>query len=121
MIKEISRKADGRVRDSVKRLRAQPHLVSVGDSFLINKLDALVSDLFISRETRWRRLPGKSRLVNLGWKEARNVGVNSAQFGSRLHTHQIYDNRAPVASLRHEFRVSKTLHQCAPGALDVVG
>jgi hypothetical protein len=55
VIKEISRQADGGIRDSVKRLRAQPHLVPVGDSLLIDGLYTLVSDLFVGGETRWRR------------------------------------------------------------------
>src|SRR5580704_4373661 len=55
VIKEISRKADRGISDSVKRLRAQPHLVPVGDSLLIDELYILVSDLFVGGETRWRR------------------------------------------------------------------
>ena len=54
VIKEISRKADRGISDSVKRLRAQPHLVPVGDSLLIDELYTLVSDLFVGGETRWR-------------------------------------------------------------------
>ncbi len=55
VIKEISRQADRGISDSVKRLRAQPHLVPVGDSLLIDELYTLVSDLFVGGETRWRR------------------------------------------------------------------
>src|SRR3984893_1353508 len=55
VIKKISRKTDRRISDSVKRLRAQPHLVPVGDSLLIDELYTLVSDLFVGGETRWRR------------------------------------------------------------------
>src|SRR4029077_18461546 len=55
VIKEISRKADRGISDCVKRLRAQPHLVPVGDSLLIDELYALVSDLFVGGETRWCR------------------------------------------------------------------
>ena len=50
VIKEICRQADRRIRDSIKRLRPQPHLVSVADSFLINKLQPLVRDLLIGGE-----------------------------------------------------------------------
>src|ERR1700722_11937542 len=52
VIKKISRKADRGISDSVKRLRAQPHLVPVGDSLLIDGLYSLVSDLFVGGETR---------------------------------------------------------------------
>ena len=38
VIEEISRQADGRIRDSVQRLRPQPHLEAVGDSLLIDEL-----------------------------------------------------------------------------------
>src|SRR6202035_413732 len=55
VIKEISRQADRGISDSVKRLGAQPHLVPVGDSLLIDGLYTLVSDLLVGRETRWRR------------------------------------------------------------------
>src|SRR6202795_3474269 len=47
VIEEISRQTDGRVRDSVQRLRSEPHLEPVGDSLLIYELQTLVSDLLI--------------------------------------------------------------------------
>ena len=47
VIKEIRRQADGRIRDSVQRLRPQPHLESVGDSLLIDELQTLVSEFLI--------------------------------------------------------------------------
>src|ERR1700686_384721 len=47
VIKEISRQADGRVRDSIQCLRPQPHLEPVGDSLLIYELQTLVSDLLV--------------------------------------------------------------------------
>src|SRR3981189_513791 len=47
VIKEISRQADGRIRDSVQCLRSQPHLEPVGDSLLIYELQTLVSALLI--------------------------------------------------------------------------
>ena len=68
VIKEISRQADRGVRDSVQRLRSQPHLEAVGDSLLIYELQPLVSDLLVGRETRWRRRAGKGRLVDLAGK-----------------------------------------------------
>jgi hypothetical protein len=71
------------------------------------------------RETRWRRRTEKSRLVNVDWKDARHVGVNAAQLRRRLHAHLIDDDRAPIASLRHEFCVSEALHQYDPGTRDV--
>jgi len=61
-------------------------------------------------------------LVNVGRNRARHIGVNPAQFRSRLHTHLFGDDRTPIAALRHKFRVSKALHkhdprhaQCGPG------
>src|SRR5215469_14390751 len=50
MIQEVSRKADWGIGDSIERLRAQPHLEPVTDSFLIHKLHTLVSNLFIRGE-----------------------------------------------------------------------
>src|SRR5882724_2093492 len=47
VIKEISRQANRRVRDSVQCLRSQPHLEPVGDSLLIYELQTVVSDLLI--------------------------------------------------------------------------
>ena len=44
VIKEIGRQADGRIRDSVQRLRAQPHLEAVGDALLIDELQPLVRE-----------------------------------------------------------------------------
>src|SRR6202035_5115879 len=43
VIKEISGKADRGISDSIKRLRAKPHLVPVGNSLLIDELYTLVS------------------------------------------------------------------------------
>src|ERR1700722_18786297 len=121
VIKEVSRKTYGGIRNSVQRLRPEPHLEPVGDSLLIFMLQRLIGDLLLSRKTRWRRLPGKSRLVNLSWKDARHIGVNAEQLRSRLHTHGFSDNRAPISTLSHKFRVPKTLHQHDPGARDVSG
>src|SRR5579863_1336374 len=55
VIEEISRKTDRGISDSVKRLRAQPHLVPVGNSLLIDGLYSLVSDLFLGGKIRWSR------------------------------------------------------------------
>src|SRR4029077_16048050 len=41
VIEEVRGETHGRVRDSVKRLRTQPHLVPVGDSLLIDGLYTL--------------------------------------------------------------------------------
>src|SRR5262245_32291679 len=55
VVEEIRSQADGRIGDAVQRLRSQAHLVPVADSLLVDELHALVSDLLIGRETRWRR------------------------------------------------------------------
>src|SRR5215469_11739994 len=57
VIQEIGRKTDRGVRDSVERLRTQPHLITVGDSLLIFMLQPLIGVLLFIRKTRWRRLP----------------------------------------------------------------
>jgi hypothetical protein len=62
VIEEISRQADGRIRDSVQRLRPQPHLEPVGDSLLIDELQTLVSDLSRRRRDPMAPAPRKSAL-----------------------------------------------------------
>src|SRR4029077_12861196 len=47
VIQEIPRQADRRIRDSVQRLRSQPHLVPVADSLLIDELQTLVRERLI--------------------------------------------------------------------------
>src|ERR1700738_3912410 len=116
MIQGIGRHTARGIRNSVQGLWSQPHLESIRDSFLIYELQTLVSNLLVGGETRWRRCPGESRLVNLGWKNARHVGVNAKQLRWRLHAHQIDNDCAPVAALRNKFRVSEALHQRDPGA-----
>src|SRR6202023_137883 len=107
MIQEIARQTDRGIRDSVQGLWSQPHLESIRDSFLIYELQTLVSNLLVGGESRWRRRPGESRLVNLGWKDARHVGVNAKQLRWRLHAHQIDNDCAPIAALRNKFRVRR--------------
>ena len=46
VIEEIGCQADGGIRDSVLRLRPEPHLVTVGNAFLIFELQSLVGGLF---------------------------------------------------------------------------
>jgi hypothetical protein len=65
--------------------------------------------------------PRESRLVNLGWRDARHVGVNAKQLRWRLHAHQIDNDCAPVAALRNKFRGSEALHLRDPGACDATG
>src|ERR1700720_2089240 len=77
VIKEVSRKTYGGIRNSVQRLRPEPHLEPVGDSLLIFMLQRLIGDLLLSRKTRWRRLPGKSSPCALSWTENRHIGVKS--------------------------------------------
>src|ERR1700693_2099610 len=120
MIQEIGRQTDRGIRDSVQGLWSQPQLESIRDSFLIDELQTLVSTLLVGGETRWRRRPGESRLVNLGWKDARHVGVNAKQLRWRLHAHQIDHYCAPVAALRDKLRISEALHQRDPGACDTI-
>ena len=64
---------------------------------------------------------GEGRLVDFGRNRARHVGVDGEQFRRRLHAHQIGDQRAPIAALRHELRVAEALHQLGPGACDALG
>ena len=45
--------------------------------------------------------------------------MNAEQFRRRLHAHLFGDDRAPIAALRHKFRVAEALHQHDPGARDV--
>src|SRR5580692_6600299 len=52
VVEKIGGQADRGISDSVKRLRAQTHLVPVGDSLLIDGLYTLVSGLFVDGETR---------------------------------------------------------------------
>src|ERR1700690_2684905 len=47
VIKEVSCQADGRIRNSVQRLRSETHLESVGNALLVDELQTLVSDLLI--------------------------------------------------------------------------
>ena len=47
VIEEVRRQADGRIRDSVQRLRSQPHLVPVADALLIDELQTLVREFLI--------------------------------------------------------------------------
>ena len=77
--------------------------------------------LLVGCETGWRRRTGKGRPVNVVWNRARHVGVNAEQFRSRLHAHEIGDERTPIAALRHKFRVPEALHQHDPGTRDAVG
>ena len=60
--------------------------------------------------------PGKSRLVNVAWKDPRHVDVNAEQLRSGLHPHYVGDNRPPVATLRHKLCVSVAAAQAAGGA-----
>jgi len=41
VVQKIGGQADGGIRNSVQRLRAQTHLVAVGDAFAINELQPL--------------------------------------------------------------------------------
>src|ERR1700691_2104076 len=47
MIKEVCREADRRIRDTVQRLRTQPHLEPVSDALLVDELQTLVSELLV--------------------------------------------------------------------------
>src|SRR3982074_1974959 len=55
VIKEISRQAAGGIRDSVQRLRSQPHLEAVADALCIDEAQSLKSNLLVGRETCWCR------------------------------------------------------------------
>ena len=55
VIEEISRHADGRIRNPVQCLRPQPHLVAVADALRIYEGELLVRELLVRRETGWRR------------------------------------------------------------------
>src|SRR5262245_15111150 len=47
VIEEVRRQADGRIRDSVQRLRSQAHLVPVADALLIDELQPVVRHFLI--------------------------------------------------------------------------
>ncbi len=45
--------------------------------------------------------------------------MNAEQLRRGKQTHLFGDDRAPIAALRHEFRVPEALHQQDPGTRDV--
>ena len=47
VIEEIRRQADRRIRDSVQRLRSQPHLEAVADALCIDEAQTLVRELLV--------------------------------------------------------------------------
>ena len=119
MIEKVTGYPDGRICNPVKRLRAQPHLIAVADALRVYEGHALVRKFLVGGETGRRRSARKGSLVNVGWKHAWHVGVNADQFGMPLRGHHVRDDRAPIAALCHESRVSKALHQHGPGTRDL--
>ena len=81
----------------------------------------LVRALFVGGEAGRRRGVGGERLGEVGRYRAGHVGVNAEQLRRGLYTHQLRDERAPVAALRDVLVVSEALHQHGPGARDLGG
>src|SRR5882757_5394648 len=87
VVEHPSRQADGRVRNSVKRLWAVRHLEGVAKAVLIEKGEPIESMLLVGCETGWRRCTGKGCSVNVVWNCTWHVGVNGQQFRRRQHAH----------------------------------
>jgi hypothetical protein len=83
----------------------------------------LIATLLVGREPGRRRsdIHRREPLRDLGRKNARHVDVDAEQLRRCLHAHQIHDDRAPVAALRHKARVAEALHQLKRGTGDAVG
>ncbi len=103
-----------------QRLRPRPHEEGVVD-VLVEGRQLLVGMLFLRGKTGRHRRAGKRRSIDRGRNDTGHVGVDAEQSLRRLHTHQVDDDRAPVAALRHVARVTEALHQHIPRTRDALG
>ena len=113
--------ADGRIRDSVQRLRVGPHLECIGHVRLEEQVSFSQRRVSSSSRPAGAGPPDSDRRSDVGSNSTRKVGVDAEQTRRRLHAHQIDDLPAPVAALSGVAVVSQAVHQHRPGTRDVVG
>src|SRR3954470_13473459 len=70
---------DGRIRNTIERLRTFPHLLRVSEAVLVEKSDLIERLPLLSRQVRRWGSPGKSRCINVGRNRTRHIGVDAQQ------------------------------------------
>ena len=120
MVEYPGREANRGIRNPVQRLRTVAHLLRVAEAVLVEKRDLIVRLPLFGREARTAGdAPAKAALINFSrnraamfvWMPA--IPEAPARPSGRRQ-------RAPIAALRHEFRVSEAFHQHGPSARDTI-
>ncbi len=120
MVEHPGRQEDGRVRQAVHRLRPRPQLHPVPRSLGEEEVQLLERAAFLLRQARRRRAARPEHVTyqrqpGIRRDDAGHVGVDAEQPRRCLHAHQVGDDRAPVAALRHVTLVAEACHQRVPG------
>src|SRR5258705_5416950 len=100
VIQDPRGQADGRVHETVDRLRAKPHLVGVAQALPVEEIQLVPCVSFFGRERGRRRLSREERLVDIGGEPRPAVCVEWGEIWRGLGGPHFPDGGSPPAPPR---------------------